>query len=171
MLLLAAAAEVDLPLWQGVASVLFFAVLIYFAGPPLIKALRSREKTIVEQLGRADVAHGQLMQLRAQNEAQLARVRAEAAEMLAEGKRDADALRLQLIETARQEIERMKARTLREIGQAEHAARVELYRLAADRAVAVAGRTLASELRADDHQRLVERSLKSLEHTLLGGAA
>ena len=169
-MLFAAAADVDLPLWAGICSAIFFALLIYFAGPPLMKALRSREKSMVELLGRADVAHRELEALRGQHAAALARVQAEAAEMLAQGKRDAQALREDLVALARHEIDRMKARTTREIGLAEHAARVELYRLAADRAVALAGRALASELRPDDHQRLVERSLKSLEHTLLGGA-
>ena len=36
-MLFAAAAEVDLPLWQGISSAIFFVLLAYFAGPPLAK--------------------------------------------------------------------------------------------------------------------------------------
>jgi F-type H+-transporting ATPase subunit b len=170
-MLFAAAAGVDLPLWQGISSAIFFAVLVAFAGPSLGRLLRDRERHIVETLARADVAQRELAGLRAKNEAELARVRAEADEMLAEGRRDAAALHDALVEQARQEIDRIKARTTRDIRLAEHAARVELYRLAADRAFVVAQRALENELRPDDHQRLVERSVKSLERTLVGGAA
>jgi F-type H+-transporting ATPase subunit b len=170
-MLFAAAAGVDLPLWQGISSAIFFVLLVYFAGPPLMKLLRQRERRIVETLARADVAQNELAALRARNDSELAKVQREAEEMLAEGRRDAAVLRQELVEQARQEIDRIKARTAREIRQAEHAARVELYRLAADRAFGVAQRVLQSELRPDDHNRLVERSVKSLERTLVGGAA
>jgi F-type H+-transporting ATPase subunit b len=170
-MIFAAAGEVDLPLWAGISSAIFFAILAYTAGPPLLKALRNRERSIVEVLAKADIAHRELEALRAKNAVELARVQREAKEMLAEGKRDAAALREELVEQARQEIDRIKARTSRDIGLAENAARVELYRLAADRAFEVARKVLESEIKPDDHKRLVDRSFQSLERTLVGGRA
>ena len=66
-MLFAAAAGVDLPLWQGISSAIFFVLLAYFAGPPLAKLLRQRERHIVETLARADVAQNELAALRAKN--------------------------------------------------------------------------------------------------------
>jgi F-type H+-transporting ATPase subunit b len=168
-MLFAAAAGVDLPLWQGIAWAIFAALLVYFAGPPLMAALRARERGIVEVLAKAEIAQRELADLRAKNEAELARVRAEAAEMLAEGRRDAAVLRQELVEQAKREIVHLRARTSREISQAELTARVELFRAAADRAFEVAQRALANELRDDDHRRLLDRSMASLERTFAAG--
>lgn len=170
-MIFAAAEQVDLPLWAGISSAIFFVVLAYLAGPPLLKALRSREQSTVEVLSKSDVARRALESLRAKNAVELARVQKEADEMLAEGRRDAAVLKQELIEQARQEIERIKARSRRDISLAENAARVELYRSAADLSFRVAERVLQAELRADDHKRLVDQSINSLERTLVGGAA
>ena len=168
-MIFAAGGEVDLPLWAGISSAIFFAILGYFAGPPLLKSLQQRERKIVDVLAKADVAHGELEALRAKNAVELARVRREADEMLAVGKRDAAALRDNLVEQARQEIDRIKARTLREIRQAEHTARVELFRQTADQAHEVAQQALRKELRPEDHTRLLDQSAKALEKALVGG--
>ena len=168
-MLFAASAGADLPLWSGIAWLIFAAILVYAFGPKLVKSLREREVTTVELLARAEAAQKDLAALRARNEADLARVRAEAAEMMAEGKRDAAALRVDLVEQAKQEIDRIRNRTTREITQAEHTARIELYRTAADRAYTVAQNVLRKELKDDDHAKLVDRSFAALEQTLVGG--
>jgi F-type H+-transporting ATPase subunit b len=170
-MLFAASAGADLPLWTGIAWLIFAAILVYFGGPPLAKSLRQREVTTVELLARAEAAQKDLAALRARNEADLARVRAEAAEMLAEGKRDAVTLRTDLVEQAKREIDRIRVRTTREISQAELTARIELYRTAADRAFTVAQKVLRKELNDDDRAKLVDRSMAAIEQTLVGGRA
>jgi F-type H+-transporting ATPase subunit b len=169
-MIFAATEQVDLPLWNAIASAIFFVILAYVAGPPLVKALRRREQSTVELLSRSDVARQALESLRDKNAVELARVQREAEKMLAEGRRDAAALRQDLLEQARQEIGRIQARTNRDIALAENAARVELYRTAADLSFGVAERLLRAELRADDHRRLVDQSINSLERNLVGGA-
>ena len=170
-MIFAADAGVDLPLWTGIAWAIFAVILVYFAGGPLMKALRNREASTVDLLAKAEAAQKDLAAVRARIEADLARVRAEATEMLAEGKRDAAALRVDLVNQAKQEIDRIKSRTSREISQAEHTAKIELYRLAAKRAVATAETVLKNELKPDDHAKLYDRSFASLERTLAGGRA
>jgi F-type H+-transporting ATPase subunit b len=168
-MIFAADAGVDLPLWSGIAWAIFAAILVYFAGGPLVKALRKREESTVVLLAKAETAQKELATVRAKIDADLARVRAEAAEMLAEGKRDAAALRIDLVNQAKQEIDRIQSRTTREISQAEHTAKIEMFRLVANRAVSAAEGALKKELKPDDHAKLLDRSFASLERTLAGG--
>jgi F-type H+-transporting ATPase subunit b len=168
-LLFAAAQSADLSLWTGIASAIFYVLLIAAFGPKLVGALRRRQQGIVTELDRADVAKAEVDRVRQRYDAEIARVQSQAQEMIAEGKRDAAVMRDQLVAQARAEIDRIRARTTREIGLAQHAASVEIYRAAADKAYGAASRTLKAELNSGDRQSLADKALAELE-TALGSA-
>jgi F-type H+-transporting ATPase subunit b len=152
----------DVTFYTGLASALFYGLLIWAGGPWLVRFLRARQQNIVAELSRADEARAEVAKVRAYYESEKERVRAEASELLAEGKRDAAALREQLIIQAQEEIGRIEARNLRAITLAKQAALVEIYQAAADRSVRGAETYLKSELKGDHQDRLFAEALDRL---------
>ena len=163
-----AAGGVDLPLWSGIAAALFYAGLAYFGWPTVKAALKTRQRTAISGLAKAQLAERELAALKAKHEGARENLLRETGAMLAEGRRDADVLRENLVNNARDEIARLKIRGERESQQASYAAQSAIYQAGAEDAVALAGKTLAVGTTADDQRKLVDEALKQLEQRLKG---
>ena len=159
---------VDLEMWSGLVSVIFYGGLIYFAAPPIRKALKLRQRGTLAELARADLAQREIAKLKVRHEAAVVSVAAEARTMVAEGQRDAEALRNSLVAQAREEIARMQARGERETQQATYAATADIHRAGAEKAVAVARQSLRNSIGKADHEALVDQALGQLEQRFRG---
>jgi F-type H+-transporting ATPase subunit b len=150
-------------------TLIIFGLVIYllrrFAWNPLLDVLSKRELTIKQALEAAQREREQAERLLADYQAQLAKAREEATAIVAESRRDAEAVARKVQEQARKESEELVARARREIELATESARKELHDQASELAVMVAGRIIEKELSAADHRELVARSLREMQAT------
>ena len=155
-------------LWSLIIFVILLAVLGKFAWPAILQALQKREEFIRESLEQAqrdrEAAEARLKEY----EAKLHAARSEATAIVEEGRRDGDALKRKIEETARTESESMVQRAKRDIGLARDTAVKELYDKSADLAVQIAGKLIRKEVDAKQHQQLIAEAIESMK---TGGGA
>lgn len=151
---------------NAVITLIIFGVVVYILGtkawPPLLRVLGEREQTIRESLEAARRERQEAEKRLAEYEARLDRARAEASAIVDEGRRDAEAVRRRIHEEARRESDEMIARARREIQLATDAAKKDVYDLAGELAVELAGRVIQKQLSAQDHRELLRESLESI---------
>lgn len=157
------AGDVGTALWTLIIFVLVIWVLGKFAWGPVLDGLQSREAFIRDSLEQAredrEAAEARLKEYTERLEA----ARAEASEIVGEGRRDAEAVKQRIEDEAREESERMVARARREIELAKEGAVRELYSVSARLATDVAERVIRRELSAEDQQRLISEAIAELE--------
>jgi F-type H+-transporting ATPase subunit b len=145
--------------------IVFFGLLIVLrltAWKPILRVLHEREAFIASSIEDAKRERAEAEQLLADHKAQLDKARDEAAALLEQGRKDADAARQRLIEEARGEAADLSARAKRDIQLATDTAIKELYDRTAELSVDVAARIINKELSAADHSRLIEESLAAM---------
>jgi F-type H+-transporting ATPase subunit b len=148
-----------------VTLVIFVAVVVIlgkYAWPPLMRVLAEREQTIRESLEDARREREEAQVLLAKYTEQIEAARTEATGIVDAGRRNAEEVARKVQEEARKEAGEMVNRALREIQLATDTAKKEVYDVAAELAVDVAGRIIRKKLSPEDHQELVEESLERM---------
>lgn len=157
------AGDVGNALWTLVIFVLVVVVLGKFAWGPLLGALQQREQFIRDALADAkrdrDAAEARL----AEYTARLNEARAEASQIVDEGRRDGEVVKGRIEREAREEGDRMIERAKREIDLAKSAAIKELYGKTAEMATEIATKVVRREISAADHQKLIAEALEGFE--------
>ena len=149
-------------LWTVVIFVLVLVVLGKFAWGPILKGLQARESYILESLEKAKKERDEADARMKLYEDKLAQARTEVTAMVEEGRRDAEVVKRKILEEARQEAEKERERTKREIQLATDTATKQLYALSAKMATDLAGRIIRKELTPQDHERLIAESIQEL---------
>ncbi len=155
--------------WTLVIFLLVVFVLGKFAWKPLLGALQKREEFIRDSLKDAKRDREESERLLAEHRAQMNRARDEAAQIVEESRRAAEALRHKLEADAHREAEQIVTRAREEIGLARDAAVKEIFDVAAELATDAAGRILRKELSPADHSALVQQSIAELRKMREGG--
>jgi F-type H+-transporting ATPase subunit b len=156
-----------LMIWTLICFGIAFFVLRKYAFGPIQKTIDDRRERIRQAVEEADNARKEARQLLEQNRAILAQARSESADILAEtrkvadaqverARKDAETERQRRLEDTRKQIE---AETARAIGQI----RAEV----ADLTVAATERVVGKVLDAEDHRRLVQEAVQSLDFSAL----
>jgi F-type H+-transporting ATPase subunit b len=140
-------------------------VLYAFAWGPIQKGLQAREDAQYRALEEARKAREEAAGMRAQVQAQLDQAAEQVREMLAEARRDADALRAAEREAGVRDAAAERDRAKKEIEAARDAALEDIYRQAVDLATTLSAKTLGRTITADDHRKLVDESLAELKQT------
>jgi F-type H+-transporting ATPase subunit b len=155
---------VVLDLTQAIPALVVFALLLVVlaktAWKPLLKGLQAREETIRKAVDDAAAASEKAKALVAQYEAKLEAARAEAQQVVEEGRRDGEALRRRIEEDAHRAVEETKQRATREIEQAQAKAFDEVLRDVAVIATEAASRIVRKTLPAAAHQELVDEVVR-----------
>jgi len=149
-------------LWTVIIFVLVLVVLGKFAWGPILKGLQARESFILESLEKAKKERDEADARMKLYEDKLAQARTEVTAMVDEGRRDAEVVKRKILEEARQEAEKERERTKREIQLATDTATKQLYALSARMATDLAGRIIGKELTPQDHERLIAESIHEL---------
>jgi F-type H+-transporting ATPase subunit b len=149
-------------LWTVIIFVLVLVVLGKFAWGPILKGLQARESYILESLEKAKKERDEADARMKLYEDKLAQARTEVTAMVDEGRRDAEVVKRKILEEARQEAEKERERTKREIQLATDTATKQLYALSARMATDLAGRIIRKELTPQDHERLIAESIQEL---------
>jgi len=154
------------------AQVLLYTVIVFlamlgilwkFAWGPLMKALEEREQRIARKIADAEKANQEALAKLAEYEAKIAHAKEEAAEIIAEGKRDVEKVRDEIVKQAQEESARTLERAKREIVMAKEAAVHELREQMVVLTAELATKVIQREVKADDHRRFIGEAIAALE--------
>ena len=150
-------------LWTLLIFGLVLFILGKYAWGPLLDVLQKREDFILSSLEEAKRDRIEAEARLREYEQRLREARAEATGIVEEGRRDAEVLRGRIEHEAREEAEKIRARTLRDIGIARETALKELYEVGGKLATSIAAQIVERELRAEDHQKLIDNAIAEME--------
>ena len=153
----------EIAIYTLILFVLMVIVLRIFAWKPIISGLDAREQKIIDHIDKARQSADQAQQRMEQYEARLASAAQEANEIVAEGRRDAEATRDRIVAEAGDAAKAERDRAINEIALAKHAALQPVAEQSADIAVSLAGKIVRRELNTEDHASLIQESLDSLQ--------
>ena len=156
--------------WTVVTFLLLAFVLGRFAWKPLLGAIEARERSIQESLDQAKNEREEAEKLLEEHKSLVAQARRERADAMAEGQRDAERLKTEIVEEGRKQREKLLEQAEAQIEAEMRQARAELRGVAADLSIKAAGRLLQSQLDEQAQRRLVEEYLDELEE-MPGGSS
>ena len=142
-----------------VAFIVLFIVMAKFAFPPITKMLDERANKIRESLDKAEETRVEAERLLDEYKVQMAEARAEATQVIEQGRKVAESMKTEILAKAREEAEGEKVKALAAIKAEKEAAMAELKGEVADLSVAVAGKILGSSITKADHEALIDKYL------------
>jgi F-type H+-transporting ATPase subunit b len=149
--------------WALSAFVVFVLILYRLGVKHVLAAIDAREAKIRTDLHEAEQAAVKAKQVKAELDQQMKAAAHQVQELMAEARRDAEALKTQLMDQGRTEVDGMRVRALREIEAARHGAIVSLRREVAEVAVLVAEKAINERLDAGKHEQLVVDAIARFE--------
>ena len=153
----------DMAIYTLVVFILMVVILRVAAWNPIKKALDDREQGIIDHIADARRSAEKAERLLEEYEAKIAAAAQEANEIVAEGRRDAEATKDRIVEEAREAATAERDRALNDIEIAKNAALQDVAEKSADIAVALAGKIVNKELNASDHQALIKETLDNIQ--------
>jgi len=147
-------------MWVNIAAfAVLFIVLWKFAFPPITKMLDERANKIRESLERAEDTRVEAERLLEDYKVQMAEARAEAAQVIEQGRKVAESMKAEILTKAREEAEAEKSKAVAAIKAEKESAMAELKGEVADLSVAVAGKIIGSSITKADHEALIDKYL------------
>lgn len=155
-----AAIKADAAIFTFVIFLLILLVLIKFAWKPIAHGLELREKGIADKIEQARIAAEQATEQLKQYEARLAAATAEAQQIVAKARQDADAAGQKIVAEAQAAATKERERAVADIGAAKNQALREIAERSVDTAVSLARNIIRREVRPGDHEQLIQEALK-----------
>lgn len=152
----------DMAFFSAVVFGLLLVVLGATAWKPIMDGLEKRERGIANNIAQAQKAASEATAKLAEYEAKLAGAAEESQRIVAEARKDAEAAGQKLIATAQEEAARARDRAVADIESAKRVALSELASQSTDVAMSLAQRVVGREVRAEDHQGLIQEMLSKL---------
>ena len=144
-------------IWSSIAFLIFTLSCWYFIWPPLVNAIRTRQKTIADGIENAQTAARDLEQAEQQASEILRNARQEAQTILDQARSQASSMVEAAKTEARDEGERLKAAGVAEIEQEANRIRETLRSDVAALAVQGAERILEQDIDQDKHRDMLEK--------------
>ena len=151
-----------LTLWTIVLFVLFAVVMAKLGWGPLLAAVEEREKGIRGAVDGAQKAHTEAQALLAQHKEMLREAGREREEILKRALKDAEQLKADLSARAKAESDQMVQRAREQIDREKGQAILELRTQVADLAMEAASKIVASSLTPEAQRKLVEDFIKTV---------
>ena len=148
--------------WTLVIFLILFFVLSRYAFKPITAAVEAREKALEDAIASAKADREAAAKLLAEHRAQIEGARAEAQQMIVEGRQVGEKIRAEMVEETRVQQQDMLERARREIEGEKQRAIADLRREAVDLAIAGAGKVLEKNLDDASNRRIVESFLSSI---------
>lgn len=152
----------DMAFFSGIVFLLLLFGLMGTVWKPMMDGLQKREDTIANNIANAEKASAEADAKLAEYESKLASANEEAANIVAEARKDAEAAGQKLIASAQEDAVRLKERATSDIETAKRVALGELVDQSTSVAMSVAERVVGREVKADDHQSLIQEMLAKL---------
>jgi F-type H+-transporting ATPase subunit b len=155
--------EAQVLAWSIVVFFALLALLWKFAWGPIMHALEEREHRIQKSIDDADAKNKEAIAKVAEYEKKINAAKDEAAAIIAEGKRDVEKLKEDILKEANNEAGRTLDRAKREINLAKDAAVAELRDKMVDLTAQIATRVIEREVKPDDHKRFISEAMAEVE--------
>jgi F-type H+-transporting ATPase subunit b len=152
----------DMAFFSAVVFGLLLLVLGATAWKPIMQGLEKRERGIADNIAQAQKSATEATAKLAEYEAKLAAAAEESQRILAEARKDAEAAGQKLIAAAQEEAARGRDRAVADIESAKRAALGDLANQSTVLAMSLAQRVVGREVRAEDHQGLIQDMLSKL---------
>ena len=150
-------------LWSFVVFFGLLAILWKFAWGPIMHALEEREHNIQKKIDDADAKNREALAKMAEYEKRINAAKDEAAKIVAEGKRDVELVKADILKEANAEAAKSLERAKREIQLAEQAAVEEIRNKVIDLTADISQRVIEREIKVDDHKRFIEEAIQRIE--------
>jgi len=151
---------------KAIATLIVFGLLLLglttFAWKPIAEGLEKRERSIAANIRNAEQAAKDAAAKLVQYEAKLAAAAQEAQQIVADARKDAEAAGQRLLASAQEEAARQRDRAVAEIESAKRVALNELAQQSTEVAMTLAQRIVGREVKAGDHQGMIQDMLKQL---------
>ena len=148
---------------QAINFLLLLFILTKLLYRPLLAKMEERSQAIKKSLDEAQAARAEAQKQREEHAAKIQAAHAEAQAIRAAALKEAADEQRRLVDAARAEASRLVAGARAEMEQDIRRARQELRQEVGDLAVAVAERLIKKSLRDEDHRRIVQEALATLE--------
>lgn len=156
-------------LGQAIAATAIFLVLLVVLGrwawKPIVAQLRQRERNVAESVRSAEKREEQARDLTQEYKSRLDAARGEADRIMASSRKEAADARDRIIELARAEARKAVRQAREEIERDRKNALRELQAVTAQVAADIAEQVLGRTLTPQEHQRLVDESLREIQAT------
>ena len=151
---------------KAIATLIVFGLLLLglttFAWKPIAEGLEKRERSIAANIRNAEQAAKDAAATLVQYEAKLAAAAQEAQQIVADARKDAEAAGQRLLASAQEEAARQRDRAVADIESAKRVALNELAQQSTEVAMTLAQRIVGREVKASDHQGMIQDMLKQL---------
>lgn len=154
-------------IWSMSIFVVFILILLKWGVKHVLAAVDAREAKIARELKESEEAYAKARNMKEELDRQMKGAEAKISEMIKEAARDGEAIRAKAVETAREEIDAVRNRSLREIEAARHAAIVQLKTAVAEVAIQVAEKIVREKLDASKQEQVVGTALDAYEARLV----
>jgi F-type H+-transporting ATPase subunit b len=152
----------NLMLWTLITFLAAFFALRKWAFPPMFRAVEAREKALEEAIEGAKRDRAEAAQLLAEQRKQLDAARGEAQKFMADARVVSEKARTDLLDQTRKEQGELLERAKRDIAQESVKAIAELRREAVELAILGASKAIEENLDSDRNRKLVENYLSSI---------
>ncbi len=152
----------DMAIFTAVVFLLLLVGLYFAAWKPIMEGLEKREHTIAGNIKAAEQANADAQAKLKEYESRLAAASEEATRIVAEARKGAEAAATRIEAEAQDEAARIRERSVAEIDAAKRVALGELAAKSTDVAMALATRIVGREVKAADHQKLIQDMLAQL---------
>jgi F-type H+-transporting ATPase subunit b len=152
-------------IWTIATFLVLLWALRRYAWAPLLAALEAREKTIASAVENAQLAKAELEKVQANSAHLLAEARREAADVMARARADADRFREDMRQKAADEAATLTRNAEQQI-QREAAKAVEQIRQeAVDLSLAIASKLIKRNLSKADNEQLIQDTVRQLDQS------
>jgi F-type H+-transporting ATPase subunit b len=150
-------------IWTIVTFLVLLGLLAKFAWRPLLQALESRQESIRKSLDDARQAKLELERLQQESAEIIRQGRVEAEAIIARSRGDAERLREEMKQKAKAEADGIIKNAERQIQLETGRALQQIRREAVDLSVMIASKLIQRNLTKEDNERLIEDALKQVE--------
>jgi F-type H+-transporting ATPase subunit b len=150
-------------IWTIITFLVLVTVLAKFAWRPLLEALESRQESIRKSLDDAKQAKQELERLQHESAEIIRQGRIEADAIITRSRADAERLREEMRGKARAEAEGIVKNAERQIQLETGRALQQIRREAVDLSVMIASKLIQRNLTKEDNEKLIEDALKQVE--------
>ena len=140
-----------------IAFIVLWIILAKFGWPMFDGMLQKRENTIKEALEKSEAARVESERVLAEYQKQLDEAKAQSAQIVADAKKTAEAVKADITAKAQAEAAAMIDKARVAIEAEKKAAITELQGSVADLSVSVAGRLIGEDLSDEQHRKIIER--------------
>ena len=157
--------EGQVVLWSFVVFFGLLALLWKFAWGPIMHALEEREHNIQKKIDDAEQKNKDAIAKVAEYEEKILAARDETAALIAQGKKDVERIKEEILAEANKEAAKSLERAKKEIELARQGAVEDIRNQVIDLTAELCTKVIQREVKPDDHRRFIEQAIAQVGQT------